>query len=499
MSQPLNDGVHPHPHPQLRREFTLWSAAAVAFAFISPIVALYSIFGLLLGAAGASGWWAFPVVLVGQLLVALAFGELASRWPIEGSVYQWVRRLAPQGLGWMTGWLYAWTLAISSASVAYSAAMFVGPALGFGTLDTAGSLAVAFVVLAIATIVNVAGRKWIKYLVSAALVAELVGSIAVGCYLLIFHRVNSIDVLFSGFGDGTTTWAGFAAALAFVGWSFVGFESAGSISEEVRSPRRAVPKAMIASVLCVAAVVSFAGLAVILAIPDLKALGSGDPVVDTLTTQLGAGVAQPIFVLFLVAFLATLIAVQTSASRMVFALSRDEALPFASRLRRLRTTDQMPVAAVVVVGVAAGAILLTSLAGNVYSTLIGFTVGGFFLTFLLVLCSFVWARARGRWAPGPFSLRGFGLPVTIIACIWTIFEFINIAWPRTPSAPWFVDWAVPLMIALLAVIGVGVYSRVRSRIAPPIEPPADEEHEELETTPRASIPPAPRQTKEHTR
>lgn len=476
MSHSSNDGVR----HQLRREFTLWSAAAVAFAFISPIVALYSIFGLLLGAAGASGWWAFPIVLVGQLLVALAFGELASRWPIEGSVYQWVRRLASQGLGWLTGWLYAWTLAISSASVAYSAAMFVGPALGFGSLNTGWSLTVAFVVLAIATAVNIAGRRWIKYLVSAALIAELLGSVAVGCYLLIFHRVNSIDVLFSGFGNGTMTWAGFAAALAFVGWSFVGFESAGSISEEVRGPRRAVPKAMIASVLCVGAVVTFAALAVILAIPDLKALGEGDPVVDTLTTQLGAGVAQPIFILFLVAFLATLIAVQTSASRMVFALARDYALPFAPRLRRLRTSDQMPVTAVVVVAIASGAILLTSLIGNVYSTLIGFTVGGFFVTFLLVLCSFVWARMRRTWTPGPFGLRALGWPVTIIACAWTIFEFINIAWPRTPEAPWFVDWAVPLMIALLAAVGLAVYSRVRGRISPPVEPPADDEQEELD-------------------
>lgn len=485
MSGSSNDGVQ---HHQLRREFTLWSAAAVAFAFISPIVALYSIFGLVLGAAGPSGWWAFPIVLAGQFLVALTFGELASRWPIEGSVYQWVRRLAPQGLGWMTGWLYAWTLAISTASVAYSAAIFVGPALGFGTLDTGWSLAVAFIILAIATAVNVAGRKWVKYLVSAALIAELIGSVAVGCYLLLFHRVNSLDVLVSGFGSGTTNWAGFAAALAFVGWSFVGFESAGSISEEVRSPRRAVPKAMIASVICVAAVVSFAALAVILAIPDLKTLGSGDPVVDTLTTQLGGGVAQPIFILFLVAFLATLIAVQTSASRMVFALSRDHALPFAPRLRRLRASDQMPVTAVVLVGIAAGGILATSLAGNVYNTLIGFTVGGFFITFMLVLCSFVWARARKTWTPGPFSLRAFGWPVTIVACAWTVFEFLNIAWPRTPEAPWFVNWAVPLMIALLALIGLAVYARVRMRITVPTEPPADEHHITAPASNTASAP-----------
>ena len=77
----------------LRREFSLWSAFAFAFAFISPIVALYGIFGLALSAAGASFWWGFLLVFGGQFLVALMFATLVSRWPLEGSIYQWSRRL----------------------------------------------------------------------------------------------------------------------------------------------------------------------------------------------------------------------------------------------------------------------------------------------------------------------------------------------------------------------------------------------------------------------
>ncbi|HEY9267746.1 MAG TPA: amino acid permease, partial [Mycobacterium sp.] len=71
------------PHV-LRREFSLWSAFAFAFAFISPIVALYGIFGLALSAAGPSFWWGFLLVFAGQFLVALIFATLVSRWPLEG-------------------------------------------------------------------------------------------------------------------------------------------------------------------------------------------------------------------------------------------------------------------------------------------------------------------------------------------------------------------------------------------------------------------------------
>ena len=78
----------------LKREFTLWSAFAFAFAFISPIVALYGIFGLAYSTAGPGFWWNFLLVFGGQLLVAMIFAELVSKWPVEGSIYQWTRRLS---------------------------------------------------------------------------------------------------------------------------------------------------------------------------------------------------------------------------------------------------------------------------------------------------------------------------------------------------------------------------------------------------------------------
>ncbi|MGX7826534.1 hypothetical protein ACTG9Q_15710 [Actinokineospora sp. 24-640] len=81
------------PGRRLKRDFTLRSAFALAFAFISPIIALYSIFDLGLGAAGPSFWWAFAVVLGGQALVAVVLGELAARWPEQGGLVPWASRL----------------------------------------------------------------------------------------------------------------------------------------------------------------------------------------------------------------------------------------------------------------------------------------------------------------------------------------------------------------------------------------------------------------------
>jgi hypothetical protein len=78
MAQPLEtQAVTGDRPPQLLRGFSFRSALSLAFADVSPIAAVYAIFTLGLFAAGPKFFWAFPIVLVGQLLVAAVFGELA--------------------------------------------------------------------------------------------------------------------------------------------------------------------------------------------------------------------------------------------------------------------------------------------------------------------------------------------------------------------------------------------------------------------------------------
>lgn len=71
----------------------------VRLAFISPIVALYGILRSTL-AAGPSFWWVSQLVFGGQMLVAPVFAMLVSRWLLEGSIYQWSRRLLGTSYGW---------------------------------------------------------------------------------------------------------------------------------------------------------------------------------------------------------------------------------------------------------------------------------------------------------------------------------------------------------------------------------------------------------------
>lgn len=455
----------------LKREFSLWAIFALAFAFISPIVALYGIFTFSVTSAGPAAWWGFFVVLAGQLLVAFVFAELASRWPYEGSLYQWARRLIHETYGWFTGWAYMWTLMITMTAVAYGAAGFVPIVLGIDPFTSGVQLLVAFGFVTFGTLMNMLSRTALKVFMAASIGAEVLGSLGIGSVLLIFHNEQGLGTLFdsygAGQGPGGYLWAGFFGAVAFIGWAYVGFDTAASVAEECHEPRRDVPKAIILSLVTVALVVSFASLALILAIPDWNAVISGDvgdPVADTITAQLGSGITKPLFGLFIIGFTASLIAIQTNCSRIMWAFARADVLPASSHLRRLSPGERLPRGTIITTFVIASVLMVSTQSEDLYLTLVSMATGGFYFSFALPVLGALWVRLKGRWHPADFSLGRWGLAVAIAASIWTIFEYINIAWPRLEGVPWYQDWAVLLMTGIVAGLGVLAYLPGRAQL-----------------------------------
>src|SRR5215472_5214771 len=82
---------------ELRRTLSIISNFAVAFSYISVSTGIFALFYLGLGYGGPAFIWSWPLVIFGQLLVALGFAELSSHFPIAGSIYQWTRQLSERG------------------------------------------------------------------------------------------------------------------------------------------------------------------------------------------------------------------------------------------------------------------------------------------------------------------------------------------------------------------------------------------------------------------
>lgn len=473
MSQPTTNGASQANAGTVAppKVFNWRTAFSIAFAFISPIVALYGIFVLVFAAAGPASWWAFAAVMVAQIIVATVLALMASKWPFAGGVYAWARRIGGRTFGWFAGWAYMWTLMIAIGSAAFIATLFIPAVIGVPAFDTPTQVMVALGFIVVGTVLNLLGQKVLKFVGIAAVIIELVGSVGIGAYLLIFNQEQPITVIFdsfgSGYGAGPWIWSGFAAAVAFVGWSFVGFESAGDIAEEVENPERSVPKAMILSITIVGAVVLFSALAIILSIPSIPAVMDGtspDPVADTIIFHLGEGVVAPLFAMFVLAFLATFVTAQAAASRVIWGFARDKMIPGAGVLSKLAGKNKSPLAAIIVTAVVSGLVVLTSLWGTGYNTLVLFAIEGFYIAFAFPILGLLRSQLKRTWVPGQFTLGRWEFPLTLIAAIWVLFEMVNIAWPRDSEAPWYSQWGVVLITVIIGLIGVIAYSSNRRHI-----------------------------------
>jgi amino acid transporter len=351
------------------------------------------------------------------------------------------------------------------------AASFVANIIGL-TITPGMQAVIALIILVLGTVANLLGRGVLKTLLIGSIVAEIIGSVGLGIWLLLFHVEQPLSSITTGLdtvvGSGFTN-SSFLIAMAFVGWAFVGFESAGSIAEEVKDPQRTLPKVVLFSITFVASVVAFTALAVILAIPDPAKVISGeagDPVFSTLVYALGEGPAKVAQILFAIGFLASFLALQTSASRVIWSYARDKALPLDKSLSAIKGKASIPVNAVIVASVV-GAIMIgaSQLAPNFYALMVNFTTGGFYISFLFPVAGFVVVLFSNKWKSGPFTFGAKMKVISVFALIWTIFQFLNISWPRPvyTETP-LLDWSVAIGIGGLTIVGALIYASVNKRM-----------------------------------
>jgi amino acid transporter len=153
-------------------------------------------------------------------------------------------------------------------------------------------------------------------------------------------------------------------------------------------------------------------------------------------------------------FIACGIAVQGATVRVVYSYSRDGMLPLSRVWAAVSNRSGSPVYAVLLVATLSS---LAFLYANVLSVLTGLATGGYYLGFAFPIVGLLYARARGRWTAGAtWSFKRTGLLLNLIALAWLAGEFVNIAWPRSPTLPWYQNWAVEVGIAIIALAG-GLY------------------------------------------
>ena len=439
------------------RRMTKWENFALGFTYLSPVVAVYSLFGSSLAAGGPPMIWTFVLVGILQYFVALVFGEVVSQFPISGGLYPWTRRLVGKRWAWMTGVIYAAALCVSIAAVATGGAPFVARLIGISA-SGASVTALAIAMIGLTTIINVLGTRLLSHVAMFGFVCELIGAVAVGGYLMFFGRHQSPAIVFDSFGagEGGSYFVPFITSALGALFCYYGFEACGDVAEETPDPGRTIPQAMRMTIYIGGIATTFVTFALLLALPDVRAaISSHDP--DTVGTILKASLGETgyrvVCGIVLVSFVSCVLSLQAAASRLVFAFARDRMMPLSATLSRLSIKSQVPVNSLVLVGLVPCAIALLGLVlANAVTVIISFAVIGIYISFQMLVFGALIARVRG-WRPsGAFNLGAWGWPVNIIAFIGGVSGIVNIAWPRQQGAPWYVDY----MVLLTSAVVVGV-------------------------------------------
>ncbi|MEU9155291.1 amino acid permease [Streptomyces sp. NPDC048417] len=464
---------------ELHRSLGRYASFAAGFSFISVLTTVFQFFAFGYAFGGPVFFWAWPAVLIGQLLVAACFAELAGRYPISGAIYQWSSRLSNPSFGWFAGWIMVIGQIVVVAAAALALQMVL-PALwsGFQLIGTdaaptsadgaANAAVLGVVLLVLTTLVNIMDNRVLSVINRVGVTAEIIGAVLI-IVLLLTHSKRSPGITFH---TGTAAEGGLLGALLVgsftAAYVMIGFDSAGEMSEETHQPRRTAPRTILTALGAAGLLGGLVVLGGLLAAPSLTDGRLGvDGLSYVLTSSLGDGVGRVLLADVVVAIAVATLAIQTAASRMLFSMARDGQLPFAGRLARVNPRTGMPGAPAVVVGVLAGALLLLNFASPDAFLAIGTTcIVMLYLAYAMVTGPLLVRRLRGEFgvegtdetgAP-LFSLGRWGVPVNAVALLYGLVMSVNLAWPRgavyDPSGGhWYFRWFTVLFLTVTVTVG----------------------------------------------
>jgi urea carboxylase system permease len=451
-------------------------------SYISILTGTFQLFYFGFGTAGPAYLWSWPMVLVGQLAVALCFMELSAKYPIAGSVYNWSKLLGSQIVGWCSGWLML-TASIVTLSAVVLALQLNLPRLwggfqivgdGRGAYDFATNAVILGTVLIVfTTVVNALGVRWIALINSAGVFIELIAACLIAIFLA-FNVRRGPAVFFStggyGAGGGFSYLGDFLVASLASGYVMYGFDTASSLGEETLEPRRTAPRAILRAILASFVIGGAILVFAVMAAPDLHdpMIGSSSGGLQYIVERVMWGPLGKIFLIcIVVAVTVCSLAVHTAAIRLAFAMARDNALPFGEKLARVNSETQTPIVPAVVIGVIAELILVLNIGQpKIFTVLTSIAVIMIYLAYLVVTGALLRKRLAGQWPPadlaagGYFTMGRWGMLVNSVALLWGAGMAINLAWPREAvyGAPWYNTWGAFVYIAVILGAGLAWYA-----------------------------------------
>ncbi|SDI81619.1 APC family permease [Alteribacillus bidgolensis] len=342
---------------ELQRQLTLMHVIVMGLAYMSPF-AVFDTFGIVSEVTSGHVPTAYILVFTAILFTAFSYGKMVKRYPVSGSVYTYTQKTMNPHIGFIVGWI---------TFLAYLALPMINALLARIYLSAGFPNIPEWIwivgLIAVITVLNIIGLKIATNVNLLLVLFQFV--LGITFVLLTINsilneqpnRFFSADALISESLDTSTLFAG-AALLAL---SFIGFDAITTLSEETIHPKKVIPKGIFLVAL-IGGIFFFTVTYFMQSLyPDVSSFNDIEGASPEIAQMIGGNLFLSFFIAgALVSVLASGMAAQTSASRLLYAMGRDGIIPkrvFGYVHPRFNT----PIFNIIIIGVLALSALMLNL------------------------------------------------------------------------------------------------------------------------------------------
>ena len=382
---------------KLKRELGLFEVTVNGVGIILG-AGIYALIGPAAGLAGNSLWLSFVIGAFIASFTGLSYAELSTMFPKAAAEYTYVRKAyGGKFLSFLVGWLLVFTGVVSTATVTLGFAGYFYSLFGEIISISKNFLIIltASILIVILSFINFLGIKEsskFNIIFTAIEALALIFIILIG--LPYFGRVNYLET--------TNGLKGILSGAALIFFAYIGFEDISNIAEEIKNPKKAIPRAIILAILITTLLYVLTSISVV-SLVDWRELGNSDTSLALAASKvLGTNAYWLISFVALFATANTALIMMIATSRMMYGMARDKSLPEELTLIHERTRTPWIAAIVVMV------FSIVFLFFGKITVVANITSLSMFITFAAVNLSLIWLRYTM-----PKMKRAFKVPLNI--------------------------------------------------------------------------------------
>jgi amino acid permease (GABA permease) len=459
---------------ELRRRMSGFSNFAVSFTIISILSGCLTLYGFgMLTGGPAVIVWGWPFVGIMTLFVGLSMAEVCSSFPTAGGLYYWAAKLAPKNgpaWSWFTGWFNFLGQVAITAGIDFGASLFIHAFLSLAFNVSAAhwiTVLIYAVVLFVHGLLNQFGIRLVALLNDISVWWHILGVLIIVAVLaFVPSHHQSASFVFGHFYNGTglvvPTFYIVLIGLLLAQYTFTGYDASAHMTEETRDASTAGPRGIVLSILVslIAGWVLLIGVTFAIQHYASESLAAAPPA-QIFFDAIGKTGAELLLLIVIGAQLFCGMSSVTANSRMIYAFSRDGALPGSSFWHRVNKRTRTPTNAIWLAAVGALILGLPYLWNpEAYFAVTSIATIGLYIAY--VAPTYLRLRKGESFQRGPWHLGRWSYVIGWTAVVWVAIITILFMLPQAGPIKWSnFNYAV---FAVLVVIGfAGIYWLVSAR------------------------------------